>query len=131
MRNLAAIKGEVASFAVYPRRGMPADPAAPKGVAVDVKDVIEAGQYDETRIISGSVRNDGEGGCRDPYFVVALLDDAGRVADVESFIVSNDTQQVLGKGESLPFRGKIYLYGENAWKKAAKVRTYVDCKAVY
>lgn len=131
MRNLAAIKGEVASFAVYPRRGMPADAAAPRGVAVDVTDVIEKGEYDETRIISGSLRNDGEGGCRDPYFVVALLDEAGGVADVDSFIVSDDTGKVLGKGESLPFSGKIYLYGDNAWKKAAKVRTYVDCKAPY
>jgi hypothetical protein len=131
MRNLAAIKGDVASFAVYPRRGMAADPVTPHGTVVDVKDTIETGQYDETRIISGSVRNDGEGACRDPYFVVALLDDAGRIADVESYIVSDDTKKLLGKGESLPFTAKIYLYGDNAWKKSAKLRTWVDCKAPY
>jgi hypothetical protein len=131
MRNLAAIKGDVASFAVYPRRGMAADPVVPKGVLVDVKDTIEKGEYDETRILSGSVRNDGEGACRDPYFVVALLDDAGRIADVDSFIVTDDTKKALGKGESLPFSAKIHLYGENAWKKGAKLRTWVDCKAPY
>lgn len=131
MRNLAAIQGQVASFAVYPRAGFAADAATPNGVAVDVKDTIEAGEYDETRIVSGSVRNDGAGGCRDPRFVVALLDDAGRIADVDSFIVSDDIRKVLGKGESLPFSGKIHLYGENAWKKTAKTRTWVDCKSPY
>lgn len=131
MRNLKAIEGEVASFEIYPRRGIVASDSPPKGVAVDVRDALEGEPGLQVRTLSGTIRNDGTGGCRDPYFVVAVLDPQGRIGAVESMMAQDDTRKVLANGESIAFSGRIHLYDDNAWKTSAKLRTWVDCKPTY
>ena len=130
MRNLAAVKGEIASHELRPRRGTPAtDP--PDGVAVDVKERFEGDDYMRKRMFTGVIRNDGEGGCRSPAFVVAFLDAAGKIADLESFDASDDLQKTLGKGESVAFEGGVFVTAENAWREKAAVKTWVDCEPVW
>ncbi len=131
MRNLAQINGEVASFAIVPRLGTAARGPLPGGVAVDVKDAIQGEGGAASRVLSGTIRNDGTAPCRDPYLVVALLDDAGHIGATETIIASDDVRKAVAMGESVAFSGKIQLYDDNAWKRAAPLRTWVDCKPPY
>ncbi len=132
MRNLDAIKGDVASHRIAPRRSTPATGPTPLGVAVDVKERFEGESFKRKRMFEGTIRNDGEGGCRAPSLVVAFLDAAGHVADVESIDASGDLRKVLAKGESMPFSGGVYVKGDDiAWRETASVKTFVDCKPMY
>jgi hypothetical protein len=132
LRNLDAIKGDVASHRLIPRRGTAADGPTPKGVAVDVKERFDGEGFHRKRMFEGTIRNDGEGGCRAPAFVVAFLDDAGKVADLESFDATDDLQKILAKGETIAFSGGVYIKGDDiAWRETAKVKTYVDCQPIY
>jgi hypothetical protein len=130
MRNLDAIKGEIASHQLRPRRGTAAS-NPPKGVAVDVSESFEGEDFSRKRMFAGTIRNDGDGGCRAPAFVVAFFDDAGKIAHIDSFDASDDLQKVLAKGESMPFSGGVYVTAEDAWREAAKVKTFVDCQPIY
>jgi hypothetical protein len=129
-RNLDAIKGEIASHRLYPRSGMPAT-NPPKGVAVDVSESFEGEDFSRKRMFKGTIRNDGEGSCRAPAFVVAFLDTAGKVAHIDSFDASDDLQKLLAKGESIAFSGGVYVTGEDAWRETARVKTFVDCQPIY
>jgi hypothetical protein len=130
-RNLDAIKGDIASHRVTPRRATRATGPTPKGVAVDVKERFEGEGFHRKRIFEGTIRNDGEGGCRSPEFVAAFLDAAGKVAHVARFDASDDLQQMLAKGESMPFSGGVYVTGDDAWRETAAVKTYVSCRPIY
>jgi hypothetical protein len=131
MRNLDAIKGEIASHRIAPRRGTPVAGPTPKGVAVDVKERFEGEDFSRKRMFEGTIRNDGEGGCRAPAFVVAFLDDAGKVAHIDSFDASDDLQKLLAKGETIAFSGGVYVAGDEAWREKAAVSTFVDCRPIY
>lgn len=132
LRNLDAIKGDVASHRLTPRRGTKADGPAPKGVAVDVKERFDGEGFHRKRMFEGTIRNDGEGGCRAPAFVVAFLDDAGKVAHIDSFDASDDLRKTLAKGETIAFSGGVYIKGDDlAWRETAKVKTFVDCQPIY
>lgn len=130
MRNLAAIKGEVASHELHTRGGRPAaDP--PEAVAVGVKESFEGDQYMRKRMFEGTIRNDGNGGCRSPAFVVAFLDDAGKIASMESWDASDDLQKTIAKGETIDFRGGAFVTGDDAWRENARIKTWVNCQPVY
>jgi hypothetical protein len=131
LRNLDAIKGDIASHRLTPRRGTPVSGPTPKGVAVDVKERFAGEGHQRKRMFEGTLRNDGEGGCRSPSLVVAFLDDAGKVADLESFDASDDLRKVLATGETIAVSGGAYVTGDDAWRETAKVRTYVDCQPIY
>lgn len=131
MRNLDAIKGDIASHRVTPRRGTPVSGAAPKAVAVDVKERFEGEGFSRKRMFEATIRNDGEGGCRAPSLVVAFLDDAGKIAHVDAFDASDDLQKVLAKGETIAVSGGVYVTGDDAWREKAAVRTFVDCQPIY
>jgi hypothetical protein len=132
LRNLDAIKGDVASHRLIPRRGTAASGPTPKGVAVDVKERFEGDGFHRRRMFEGTIRNDGEGGCRAPAFVVAFLDDAGKVAHIDSFDATDDLQKMLAKGETIAFSGGVYIKGDDmGWRETAKVKTYVDCQPIY
>lgn len=131
MRNLDAIKGDIASHRVTPRSGMPVRGPSPLAVAVDVKEREDGEDFSRKRMFEGTIRNDGEGGCRAPAFVVAFLDDAGKIADIESFDASDDLQKVLAKGETITFTGGVYVAGDDAWREKAAVKTFVDCQPIY
>jgi hypothetical protein len=130
MRNLAAIKGEVASHELHTRYGEPAaDP--PDALAVGVKESFEGDQFMRKRMFEGTIRNDGNGGCRAPAFVVAFLDDAGKIASMESWDASDDLQKTLATGETIDFRGGAFVTGDKAWRENAPVKTWVNCQPLY
>jgi hypothetical protein len=132
LRNLAAIKGDVASHRLIPRRGTAASGPTPRGVAVDVKEGLDGEGFHQRRMFEGTIRNDGEGGCRAPAFVVAFLDDAGKVAHIDSFDATDDLHKTLAKGETIAFSGGVYIKGDDmGWRETAKVKTYVDCQPIY
>ena len=131
LRNLDAIKGDIASHRLVPRRGTPVSGPSPKGVATDVKERFEGEGFSRKRMFEGTIRNDGEGGCRAPAFVVAFLDDAGKVAHVDSFDASDDLQKILARGETIAFSGGVYVTDENAWREKAAVKTFVNCQPIY
>ena len=129
-RNLAAIKGEIASHQLHARRGTPAT-NPPKGVAVDVKETFEGDGFARKRVFTGTIRNDGEGPCRSPAFVVAFLDDAGKIASIESWDASDDLRKTIAQGESIAFHGGAYVTAEQAWRERAAVKSWVDCDPVW
>lgn len=122
-RNLAAIDGDIAYHQLAPKRAIVAD-TPPKAVLVDVVDAVN----DDKRTFTGTIRNDGDGGCRAPQYLVAFRDSAGKIASVERFYATDDLQKVLGKGESMPFTASIFAYDDTAWRATAKVDGYVDCQ---
>lgn len=130
-RNLAAVDGDIAFHKLYPKRAMVADDP-PHAVALDVVDGTNGkADFERKRTFSGTIRNDGEGGCRYPEYVVAFRDAAGKIASIDRFQATDDLKQVLAKGESLPFAGGVYVSGENAWRETAKVEGFVDCQPIY
>jgi hypothetical protein len=131
LRNLDAIKGDIASHRLVPRRGTPVTGPSPKGVAVDVKERFEGEGFKRKRMFEGTIRNDGDGACRAPAFVVAFLDDAGKVAHIDSFDASDDLQKLLAKGETIAFSGGVYVTGEDTWRETAAVKTFVNCQPIY
>jgi hypothetical protein len=96
-----------------------------------VKDAIEGDGFAKKRVFSGTIRNDGEGGCRAPAFVVAFLDDAGKIASLDRIDASDDLGKVLGKGESIAFSGRSFVTDESAMRERAPVKTWVDCQPIY
>lgn len=131
MRNLAAIKGEIASHRLVPRRGTPATGPAPKVVAVDVRERVEGDGPSRKRLFEGTIRNDGEGGCRSPSAVLSFHDAAGKVAHIASFDASDDLQKVIGPGETIAFAGSVYVTGDDAWRETATIKTYASCLPIY
>jgi len=129
-RNLAAIDGDVAFHQLAPKRAIVADrPPAP--VVVDLVDRMNGKDGPERkRTFTGTIRNDGEGGCRAPQYVVALRDTAGKIASVERFYTTDDLQKVLAKGESIAFAVSVYTEGDTAWREAAKAEGFVDCQPI-
>lgn len=130
-RNLAAIDGQVAFHKLYPKRGTVAE-NPPHGVAIDVVDGFNGKDgYDRKRTFRGTIRNDGEGGCRAPEYVVAFRNGDGKIASVAHFSSTDDLQKVLAKGESITFEGGVYVSDENAWRATAKVEGFVDCQPIW
>jgi hypothetical protein len=130
-RNLAAIDGQVAFHKLYPRRGTVADDP-PHTVAVDVVDGFNGKDgYERKRTFRGTIRNEGNGGCRAPEYVVAFRNDAGKIASIARFSASADLQKVLAKGETIGFEGGVYVSDDNAWRATAKVEGFVDCQPIW
>lgn len=130
-RNLAAIDGQVAFHELHPKRGTVADDP-PHAVAIDVVDGFNGKDgYERKRTFRGTIRNDGEGGCRAPDYVVAFRNDAGKIASIAHFSSTDDLHRVLAKGESITFEGGVYVSDENAWRATAKVEGFVDCQPIW
>lgn len=139
-RNLAAIKGEWATYKITPRAVAGVD-NAPVGVAVGVKE--EVGEMTnpalpnnkvvtKRRAFEGQIKNDGAGGCRDPKLVVGFYD-SGKLRHLASIDakVQDNHKLVLGQGQSVPFKGVVSVGYDDAWREKAQVKTWVSCETPY
>jgi hypothetical protein len=134
LRNLDAIKGEVAGFAIYPGDGVAVGDDAPRASVADIKDTVDA-MTDSLEVprrrISGRVVNEGTGRCRAPRVVYALLDERGLIRETSYFSVTEDPNVVFASGESRDFAGSFGFIGDSQWRGKAKLKLYAACSEPY
>ncbi len=131
MRNLDAIKGQVAGFVVVPRMGTDAGDQPPRGSLASLSDAQDAGGGEMSvpqRRITGRFTNEGRGRCRDPRVVYAFLDDRGLIREIRDFSVGDNFEFMLEPGQSHDFTGSFGFIGDTQWKAQAKLRFYASCR---
>ncbi len=137
MRNLAAIKGKVASHKLTLRPAVAVD-GATAGVLVGMKESTgemrnpsrpRSEHVGRMRAFEGSIRNDGKAGCKDPRLVVGLLSSAGKIVELHTFDAKPEANLgvVVAPGASVRVKGAVHVSFEDAWRETAAARTWVDC----
>jgi hypothetical protein len=131
MRNLDAIKGEVASIELRAGTANRASGPVPKPVVVDLVDAVVGEKGLEKRTFKGKIRNDGDGPCRAPDLVLAFRDADGKVASTETLLTGVASSKKLARGETIDFDTRAYVHGDDAWRASAKVELLANCKSNY
>ncbi len=131
MRNLDAIKGEVAAIELRARSAQRASGPVPKAVVVDLDDQVVGDKGLQKRTFKGKIRNDGDGPCRAPDLVLVFRDADGKIASVETLLTGVSSNDKLGRGDAIEFDTRAYVYGDDAWRATAKVESFASCKAIY
>jgi hypothetical protein len=81
----------------------------------------------EHRVISGTIRNKGNLGCRKPGLVVGFYDGGGKLAAMDQADAKDDLHLVIAPGATVPVKTYTLVGFDNAWKAKAKIRTWVSC----
>jgi hypothetical protein len=137
MRNLAAIRGKIASHKLALRPATAVD-GATAGVLVgakewagDMKNPSLPGSQAVSRMraFEGSIRNDGKTGCKDPRLVVGLLSPAGKIVELHTFDAKPDGNLglVVKPGASVPVKGAVHVSFDDTWREKAAAKTWIDC----
>jgi hypothetical protein len=100
-------------------------------VANVVNDSLSGSSPHEHRVISGTVRNKGTLGCRNPGVVVGYYDAAGKLTDLKDGDAKGDTSAVLAPGATVPVKVFTLVGFDDAWKAKATIKTWVRCVEPY
>ena len=85
----------------------------------------------EHRVISGTLRNKGDLGCRNPGLVLAFYDASGKLADVREESASKEVTTVLAPGATMPVKAFTLVGSDEAWKAKATMKTWGRCSEPY
>jgi len=137
-RNLAAIRGEIASHKIVVRPSRVASRPS-RGVVIDMKETVAemtnpavpgSRQTAKRRAFEGTIRNDGAGGCRAPKVVVALFAPDGKLWETHVAAVrpTKNWELTLEPGATTTFIAAVPVGFDGAWRATAPAKTWIDCE---
>jgi hypothetical protein len=85
----------------------------------------------EHRVISATLRNKGNLGCRDPGVVVGYYDAAGKLADLKEGDAKGGPSAVLAPGATTTVKVFTLVGFDDAWKAKATIKTWARCSEPY
>jgi hypothetical protein len=138
IRALSKLKGKYAShkIALRPARVVNKHPEVvfegmQDQVATVANESLPNSNPLEHRVISGTLRNKGTLGCRDPGLVVGYYDASGKLLDLKDGDAKKETQYVLAPGATAPVKVFTLVGFEDAWKAKATFKTWARCEEPY